>query len=100
VRWSLPRFRFDQLMNVAWRGLIPITLALLAGTTLLVYFTRGRTTDGVNGRDAIAFLVMNIAIVFAVFAAAMLLPAAPDTNRKIHVAGSRYSSTPLPAGTA
>jgi NADH-quinone oxidoreductase subunit H len=102
VRWSLPRFRFDQLMNVAWRGLIPITLALVAGTTILVYLTGGRTMDenGVTGRDAIVFLVMNVAIVFAVFAAAMILPAAPDTNRKIHVAGSRYSSTPLPAGTA
>jgi NADH-quinone oxidoreductase subunit H len=102
VRWSLPRFRFDQLMQVAWRGLIPISLALVAGTTLLIYFTGGRTTDagGVNGRDAIAFLVMNVAIVFAVFAAAMILPAAPDTNRKIHIAGSRYSSTPLPAGAS
>jgi NADH-quinone oxidoreductase subunit H len=100
VRWSLPRFRFDQLMNVAWRGLIPITLALVAGTTILVYLTRGRTMDGLTGRDAIIFIVMNIAIVFAVFAAAMVLPAPADTNRKIHVAGSRYATTPLPAGAA
>jgi NADH-quinone oxidoreductase subunit H len=98
VRWSLPRFRFDQLMHVAWRGMIPISLALVAGTTILIYLTGGRTLDGVNGRDAIVFVVMNIAILFAVFAVAMVLPAAPDTNRKIHVAGSRYSSTPLPAG--
>ena len=41
VRWSLPRFRFDQLMNLAWRGLIPISLALLMVTAIVVYFCGG-----------------------------------------------------------
>ncbi len=38
IRWTLPRFRFDQLLRVAWQGLIPITLALVAWTTGLLYF--------------------------------------------------------------
>ena len=38
VRWSLPRFRFDQLMGLAWRALIPMSLVMLLVTCVVVYF--------------------------------------------------------------
>jgi NADH-quinone oxidoreductase subunit H len=38
VRWTLPRFRFDQLMNFGWRVLFPIALFNVFVTGLLIYF--------------------------------------------------------------
>lgn len=35
-RWTYPRVRFDQLLNVSWKWLIPLSIANLAGTALLV----------------------------------------------------------------
>jgi NADH-quinone oxidoreductase subunit H len=29
IRWTIPRFRFDQLMGIAWKVLIPLALANL-----------------------------------------------------------------------
>jgi len=36
VRWTLPRFRYDQLMKLGWKGLIPLALANMLITGMLV----------------------------------------------------------------
>lgn len=95
VRWSLPRFRFDQLMDIAWRGLIPITLALVMATTVVVYLTGGRTFNRVDGWAALALLLMNVLVLAGTFGVGRLLPAPPDTNRRIRVARSRYTGQPV-----
>ena len=38
IRWTLPRFRFDQLMRLAWKGMIPIGLMLVVAQGVLTAF--------------------------------------------------------------
>jgi NADH-quinone oxidoreductase subunit H len=40
VRWSLPRFRYDQLLRFAWKFMFPLAMANLAVTAVAVWALR------------------------------------------------------------
>lgn len=66
VRWTVPRFRYDQIMDLGWKGLLPTGLAyiMLMATTILVLdtlgleygFVYGLILTGVNLVATVAFL--------------------------------------------
>ncbi len=81
VRWTLPRFRFDQLMRLAWRSLIPASLLML----LLTAFV-----EAMNGSKWL-LLAGNVVIFLGMMAIAPLIPQGPPVNRRIGLRGSRFS---------
>ena len=36
IRWTIPRFRYDQLMNLGWKGLIPLSLLNMILTAVVI----------------------------------------------------------------
>jgi NADH-quinone oxidoreductase subunit H len=53
VRWSLPRFRYDQLMKLGWTVLLPASLANLFATGI-VYLAIDQAGDAIRGGLKIA----------------------------------------------
>lgn len=54
VRWTIPRFRFDQLMVLAWKVLIP--LAFLNLVTVMVVKEFGLSVWWLTGASAVLFV--------------------------------------------
>jgi len=38
VRWTLPRFRYDQLMDLGWKVMLPLSLANIFVTSVFTYY--------------------------------------------------------------
>jgi NADH-quinone oxidoreductase subunit H len=91
VRWTVPRFRYDQIMHLGWKVVVPAALVfiMLMGTSILVLDTLGVPFGLVYG------LILTAINLVAMLLFLTLL----DRDRVITGAGStRPRSGALPAG--
>jgi NADH-quinone oxidoreductase subunit H len=51
IRWTLPRFRYDQLMHLGWKKLIPISLVNLLITGIVIAAVSGWFSSGAKQAD-------------------------------------------------
>ncbi len=80
IRWTLPRFRFDQLMRLAWEGMIPTALLVLLSTSFFVYM----------GWLDIMWLG-SIAVIAIIILVHPFMPKQANPNHRVKLIGSRFS---------
>ncbi len=82
LRWTLPRFRYDQLMRLAWEGMIPTALLVLLVTSVFVWW--GLADDGL-------MWIGSLVVIFAIWLLRPLVARKTAPNHRIRLPGSRFS---------
>ena len=83
VRWSWPRFRFDQLMNLAWKVMLPLGLVNLLAVASVVEYVHVRKLEGLDTSTGLVIGVGWVVAMVAWLLAGLLSPLHTDNRPRL-----------------